>query len=513
MKLFIGITLLVCRIYMYDAAKSDVHKSDVRSELKGLLQFLQKERQGRSFTDHLSTIQGGLTAITALLGKAKDQNEEANETDDKRDITKKWFLCDNFEYVSDSYVCDRVDDCGDFSDEMYCCPTGQFSCLNTVCIRASYECDGYDDCGDNSDEENCPGAVPTPAPAPVCSSGWFACNDGACKLNDWKCDGMDDCSNGEDELNCGAAPNPAPTPAPVAPGGSGGSGNIGGGGDTMCGLAPKWRTANSQFVVGGTEAQKNRYPWQVLLSICFGQYGQYGCFQCGGSILNKDWILTAAHCVHNAQAGWASASGVKVTVGAHKKDLGSYETEEGRKEVIVSNVIYHNGYGQGSEVANDIALLKLQTPLTWSDQVRPVCLPEADISAEGSGSIPCVISGWGLTSSGQDASTAPVLQMANVPVWPDQQCLTFWSTSQYLDTNVCAGVQGSIATCQGDSGGPLVCENTSATGNPFVLMGVTSYGPKVCKDGPSVYTNVYQYRQWINEKTGGAIPVSGNPSY
>lgn len=274
--------------------------------------------------------------------------------------------------------------------------------------------------------------------------------------------------------------------------------------EVACGIAPLYTTANQQFVIGGHEADKNRYPWQVLLN-----NRQYSTM-CGGSILAQSWIVTAAHCVVDAQNAKlvSSASRVLVSAGAHKYS-DRWNSESGRQEIYGAEIIVHEGYnGMAGNLQDDIALIKLRTPLTWSDKVRPICLPDYDISDSGSGSKACMISGWGKMSGG---STADVLQMTQVPVFSQQICQSFWGYSWFTDNNVCAGqTSGSQNVCSGDSGGPLACQDT--VNDPFILHGVTSY---VSASGlgcaepnkPGVFTKVVNFRNWIADKTDGAVPA------
>ena len=110
------------------------------------------------------------------------------------------FRCNDGKCISNSLVCDRVQDCDDFSDENEncTCKSDEFRCNDGTCIDNSLVCDGSPNCTDSSDEnENC-----------TCKSDEFRCNDGACIKNNFACDGFQDCKDSSDESkNCSCKPD------------------------------------------------------------------------------------------------------------------------------------------------------------------------------------------------------------------------------------------------------------------------------------------------------------------
>lgn len=97
--------------------------------------------------------------------------------------------------IPNSWLCDGKENCEGGADEKNCtakqCKDGEFQCTNGQCISASFICDKDNDCSDGSDEVSCP--------KPTCSLGSFQCNNSVCVPNLWRCDGDQDCADGSDE--------------------------------------------------------------------------------------------------------------------------------------------------------------------------------------------------------------------------------------------------------------------------------------------------------------------------
>ncbi|XP_037959904.1 trypsin-1 [Teleopsis dalmanni] len=237
-------------------------------------------------------------------------------------------------------------------------------------------------------------------------------------------------------------------------------------------------TPNVNRIVGGTQVRQNKYPWTAQL--VKGRY--YPRLFCGGSLINDRYVLTAAHCVQNNRD--------QITIRLLQLDRSSRDPGITRK---VIQTIIHPSYDQ-TRIVNDIALLKLDSPIPLTSTVRPVCLPTASHNFDNRDAI---VAGWGLVKEG--GVTSNFLQEATVPIISNQQCRATRYKDKIAEVMLCAGLvkQGGKDACQGDSGGPLIVNE-----GRFKLAGVVSFGFGCAQpNAPGVYTRVSKFVDWIQRNT------------
>jgi len=137
-----------------------------------------------------------------------------------------------------------------------------------------------------------------------------------------------------------------------------------------CDCAP---VSSSDRIVGGKEVNpKFKLPYQVLVSPC---NSNGGCMMCGGTILNKRYVVTAAHCLYDGSNQLTVKGGAKFRVMVGEHDHCKHNEAGGKSYVLASAVHKHPKFDPNVSPDNDIAILKLSKDLTFSDKIKPACLP------------------------------------------------------------------------------------------------------------------------------------------
>ncbi|CAH2086234.1 unnamed protein product [Euphydryas editha] len=293
-------------------------------------------------------------------------------------------------------------------------------------------------------------------------------------------------------------------------------------------------------LVGGHEAQPYSHPYIVTLQLRFLWIRAH---ICGGSILNENWVLTAAHCVKESfLVRWLPMDAI---AGAHDVNNFGPKAQINSISKRFPHPLYPGGIGP-----YDIAVLQTSTPFTFTKEVQPINLPyNYKISNDS-----MMLAGWGVLRTTYLIPDLPSrLQEVKVTYIPYPECYAaidkIKDDNEFnplnKDANICTGpITGGIAACSGDSGGPLIQYAArdklnrvdQETGDLYydyydednsidndkqekkleekmisyndtekvpVVLGIVSWGMSPCGDrgAPTVYTKVSEYLDFIKEYT------------
>uniref|UniRef100_A0A672YQ35 Coagulation factor VII n=1 Tax=Sphaeramia orbicularis TaxID=375764 RepID=A0A672YQ35_9TELE len=236
-------------------------------------------------------------------------------------------------------------------------------------------------------------------------------------------------------------------------------------------------------IVGGSVCPKGECPWQVLLL-----YKGKGF--CGGVLFRPWWVLTASHCLENMDVQTLNPG--LCLAGEHDTDVA-----EGTEQLVqVSQILMHEDYVTAT-ADNDIALLRLATPIAYTPYAVPACLPTRALAERDLWAVnKHTVSGWGRRT--ENGPTSHLLRRLLVPNVRTQDCVE-WSGVRITANMFCAGyIEGREDSCKGDSGGPLVTKYKNTT----FLLGIVSWGKGCARPGHyGIYTRVSNYLDWIHNRT------------
>lgn len=245
-------------------------------------------------------------------------------------------------------------------------------------------------------------------------------------------------------------------------------------------------------IIGGSEADIGRYSYAVYLESTDDDGNTF--FNCGGSLIARDVILTAAHC---------NDPPVSAAI------VGRHDINDGNGQVFHSfnKVIHPLLYYIDPGIDNDVMLVFLDEAYTDDDVVT--------VRLNSDPSVPYVgqdlgVVGWGDTDAqpGDEFNfVSDVLMNADVTVISNEECdasegygdFGYYQAYKHVvtDTMLCT-TASPTDTCYGDAGGPLVVSGDDARSD--VQVGIVSWGVGCATDLPSVNARVSQFYGWIQSE-------------
>jgi len=255
-------------------------------------------------------------------------------------------------------------------------------------------------------------------------------------------------------------------------------------------------------IVGGQEASLHEFPFTVFLLIGHVVDGEMRTGMCGGSILSSGYVLTAAHCVHSNDYGWAEAKNILVFAG-----MNDITQRTANIQNTKTSQYYKTDYNPRT-MDNDIVILELEDELTLNSYVQAICLDSGNSGnfASRYGKI----MGWGLSNygaRGEPTDTTPaMMQKLDVEIISNPECaqISYNPLNNDSTRRVCIAYRNQkIGACMGDSGGPLVVQE----GGNYKQVGLLSHGSAPCGhvNGYDVYTRVAAFASAIEGLVGNKI--------
>ncbi|KAL1782555.1 serine protease 42 [Sigmodon hispidus] len=233
-----------------------------------------------------------------------------------------------------------------------------------------------------------------------------------------------------------------------------------------------------QPLFSGT-ATARKWPWQVSLQ-------NQNEHVCGGSLISRQWVLTAAHCIYDQEE-------YLVMLGDNMLNSES----ENVTLIPVQDIIYPSNFDLRT-MKGDIALVLLVTPVNYSSFIQPVCLPEKSFQVK-SGTL-CWVTGWGYQGENDTVFTSVLFREVQQNILPKKHCNQLFqrqlktSANLVMEGMICGQHDSGQSPCWGDSGNPLVCESD----NTWIQVGIVSWGIDCGRlSVPSVYTDIAEYNEWV----------------
>lgn len=244
-------------------------------------------------------------------------------------------------------------------------------------------------------------------------------------------------------------------------------------------------------IFGGGTSLPGLWPWQVALIVD-------SLFHCGGSLIAENWVVTAAHCVHDRQTRKLFPH-IKVHLGVH--DIKSGLSDQHVQSIDSKEIVSHPDFNWRT-FDSDLALIRLKWKANITNHVRPVCLPSKQQRRKVTPGAMGVMLGWGLTEGDKPTTE---LQQVYMPVVGHSNCQKAYQTETWPVTSnmFCAGYTSNTKdSCKRDSGGGFLFPDSKGKKKRWFLGGIISWGNPQCGTPGkySVFTHINgRFSRWIKK--------------
>ncbi|MBN3321611.1 TMPS9 protease, partial [Atractosteus spatula] len=222
-----------------------------------------------------------------------------------------------------------------------------------------------------------------------------------------------------------------------------------------------------------------------------------GQYWCGGSLINSNWVLTSAACFRwstSVASYWTVYLGRQTQLGSNP-----HEVSRGVQTIILYPISVDTLY-------NNIALVKLSSPVNFTDYIQPICL--ANVNSSFHRCTSCWLTGWGNMTDGTSLPGNQTLQQVQLPIIEITDCMNqtnaIYNFKLVTETMICTGETPKNSSCTnanyaspGITGSPLVCKQ----GTYWIQAGVLNFR-NYCPEYLVSYAGVSNYNSWIKAQVG-----------
>ncbi|KAK9504743.1 hypothetical protein O3M35_008936 [Rhynocoris fuscipes] len=256
-----------------------------------------------------------------------------------------------------------------------------------------------------------------------------------------------------------------------------------------------WANKRTGRIIGGKDTGEHEYPAMVGVIAPTGSYIENNLI-CGGTLITRRHIVTAAHCVHTTSGAPVKPEQLRFVLGVHRLSEINYNDPEVMRKA--ERFITHPKYDK-SITSYDLAIVLLEKPVVYSDIIGPACMPTGRMYPVGK---KLAAIGWGFMDL--KATKPDALQKVNINVVPPNYCYGYEQFNKEEGFQYCTHQGDHSGQCVGDSGGPILWRDPDT--NRYTLVAAPSFSKAGCIFEPAVVSDITYFIPWIQQVISETYP-------